>query len=671
MSIGLAFVQGLVGGFQKNIEREQTLRAADDQRLAGLQDMLFQGTIEAAKAGKPVPKFLGEKLKQAKTQVANRPSIGPFGTGIADRLDIDLTGLAGEMNSIGAAKKLMLGQGTYGIDVDQNYFDKSVFGKNPLAASEYYFAAAQKHFLKPENVKAFKEHLEKNPLEKESFIKEWTRITGDYTFGKAQTMNAEGQKLTRFPVPSEQYSLESLLGDSGILSEDVNEYDAKINAAKKKEKKDIFKDTKNTIYLEGIGEGQESTLFSYQLQDEDDIVGLDNGITGDEKYLALGRLAEKNGFVGLNAHSKFIKYFRNQLEKGPVNISEVTVDANGVRVATPNRIRDSYRMLFHAINLEHLGAGKKLTNANQSLILKYLDEAVGDNPADKINALASVIRVPESDLLQQQSQVKGTRVIGGIAKSADKLKAIIGITPTEFNEKYAAGKRTRDGLLKLKNLKMGERTASGIAQTVKSIIGNIVGPTGTFSQIGDMLSSRGENSPNTNAKTIAAIVKRLKEDGALGFARDVANISAQEAIMITLAADMARAVDPAGRLSNQDFEVQLRKLGSSRIFQAKTSELATLQEVINDFESKMKRIDQINLVMGSASDDFLDKRELQVLYANKRYNAMRDSIIPTIDGDDDEKKPIDPNELMPDGRRRFIPDGKNGFIDRLKKGAKV
>src|SRR6056300_856603 len=101
MSIGLAFVQGLVGGFQKNIEREQTLRTADDQRLANLQDMLFQGTIEAAKAGKPVPKFLGEKLKQVKEQVANRPDIGPFGTGVADRLDIDLTGLAGQMNGIG------------------------------------------------------------------------------------------------------------------------------------------------------------------------------------------------------------------------------------------------------------------------------------------------------------------------------------------------------------------------------------------------------------------------------------------------------------------------------------------------------------------------------------------------------------------------------------------
>jgi len=56
MSFGLAFVQGLVGGFQKNIEREQIARDADDQRLAGLQDTLFQMTGTAVANGKPVPK---------------------------------------------------------------------------------------------------------------------------------------------------------------------------------------------------------------------------------------------------------------------------------------------------------------------------------------------------------------------------------------------------------------------------------------------------------------------------------------------------------------------------------------------------------------------------------------------------------------------------------------
>ena len=36
-----------------------------------------------------------------------------------------------------------------------------------------------------------------------------------------------------------------------------------------------------------------------------------------------------------------------------------------------------------------------------------------------------------------------------------------------------------------------------------------------------------------------------------------------ESLRISLAFQMARAADPSGRLSNQDIELQLRKLGSN------------------------------------------------------------------------------------------------------------
>ena len=88
MSLGLAFAQGLIGGFTKNIEREQDARGADDKRLADLQDMLFKGTINAAANGKPVPKELGERLKSAKSQLKNREGINIFGTNPSERLSI-------------------------------------------------------------------------------------------------------------------------------------------------------------------------------------------------------------------------------------------------------------------------------------------------------------------------------------------------------------------------------------------------------------------------------------------------------------------------------------------------------------------------------------------------------------------------------------------------------
>ena len=40
---------------------------------------------------------------------------------------------------------------------------------------------------------------------------------------------------------------------------------------------------------------------------------------------------------------------------------------------------------------------------------------------------------------------------------------------------------------------------------------------------------------------------------------------------------MARAVDPSGRLSNQDFEVQMRRLGASGLFMAKANNSKVLR----------------------------------------------------------------------------------------------
>ena len=137
--------------------------------------------------------------------------------------------------------------------------------------------------------------------------------------------------------------------------------------------------------------------------------------------------------------------------------------------------------------------------------------------------------------------------------------------------------------------------------------------------------------------------------------------------MITLAADMARAVDPAGRLSNQDFEMQLKKLGAANFFSSKVSEMISFEVVIADFEKQMRRIDSINKVIGSTSDNYFTKRELQVLYANRKYNALRDGQPaeevkppgPSFFNENDTYKGTDGKD-----RKRFIPRPDGTFIDR-------
>jgi|TARA_A100001391_G_scaffold203293_1_gene195227 hypothetical protein len=88
----------------------------------------------------------------------------------------------------------------------------------------------------------------------------------------------------------------------------------------------------------------------------------------------------------------------------------------------------------------------------------------------------------------------------------------------------------------------------------KSLIGaNSVSKSDAFTNMKD----------GTTAETLTSIVNQLKSEGLFSSREgemNLENLSQIDALRLALAAKMARAVDPSGRLSNQDFEIQLRRL---------------------------------------------------------------------------------------------------------------
>ena len=82
---------------------------------------------------------------------------------------------------------------------------------------------------------------------------------------------------------------------------------------------------------------------------------------------------------------------------------------------------------------------------------------------------------------------------------------------------------------------------------------------------------------DTSLQDLQAVVEKVRPGVDLGA------ISEAEAIRLTLAAKMARAVDPAGRLSNQDFEIQLRRLGEYN-FSTPQGIAAAIRLVKKEFE---------------------------------------------------------------------------------------
>ena len=639
MSIGLAFVKGLVGGFSKNIEREREARGADDARIAELENFVFEAATDPKKR---VPDELGNILRDAKQQVADRDPIDIFGRA-GDRLNLDMSNLKTMIDEGDAPKFITYGD--YKITpTSQNMFEKG-FEKNTEVFSRFWLESFDKHFGDGgrSEVEKFMTYMNKpeNSILKQRFLKDWTRYTSEYKNRSGKSYTTEGITATKFPNVSNRHISADLLKDlldDQVLGEDESSIQSLLKSHKAGSSKasqmgvpPLF-DEKNMFFLKF----SDGSFKPFKFVDEE------NGLKAKQKLTALRSLAKKNGFgtdaMGL---SKFVIAYRQLLQKPLADGTLATIGDEVI--ASPNAVRSEFTDLFHSINLEHLGAGSKIINmtgSQRANVINYLkskftyrnaENQLVYNKGAAVRALAAVTQVPQSDLQAAQDQDLGVTLTAPNQFADDMFFDTVGIKAVDFLEKYEATRRTVKGIDKLKELKLTEASASGLVAWAKETIGNIVIPTGTLDQLGEFMFGgnstkiKGSLKKGTTKETLMDIVRRLNTDEFDGtLIKSVGNLSEQQAYMITLAADMARAVDPSGRLSNQDFEVQLRRLGKAGLFQSKIGELSALKQVEDDFKTRLSRIEIIASVLSDASagGKRLTKAELQVLHANKRYNGL-------------------------------------------------
>ena len=639
MSIGLAFVKGLVGGFSKNIEREREARGADDARIAELENFVFEAATDPKKR---VPDELGNILRDAKQQVADRDPIDIFGRA-GDRLNLDMSNLKTMIDEGDAPKFITYGD--YKITpTSQNMFEKD-FEKNTEVFSRFWLESFDKHFGDGgrSEVEKFMTYMNKpeNSILKQRFLKDWTRYTSEYKNRSGKSYTTEGITATKFPNVSNRHVSADLLKDlldDQVLGEDESSIQSLLKSHKAGSSKasqmgvpPLF-DEKNMFFLKF----SDGSFKPFKFVDEE------NGLKAKQKLTALRSLAKKNGFgtdaMGL---SKFVIAYRQLLQKPLADGTLATIGDEVI--ASPNAVRSEFTDLFHSINLEHLGAGSKIINmtgSQRANVINYLkskftyrnaENQLVYNKGAAVRALAAVTQVPQSDLQAAQDQDLGVTLTAPNQFADDMFFDTVGIKAVDFLEKYEATRRTVKGIDKLKELKLTEASASGLVAWAKETIGNIVIPTGTLDQLGEFMFGgnstkiKGSLKKGTTKETLMDIVRRLNTDEFDGtLIKSVGNLSEQQAYMITLAADMARAVDPSGRLSNQDFEVQLRRLGKAGLFQSKIGELSALKQVEDDFKTRLSRIEIIASVLSDASagGKRLTKAELQVLHANKRYNGL-------------------------------------------------
>ena len=582
MSFGLAFAQGLVGGFTKNIEREQIARDADDQRLAGLQDMMFQGTIKSAQDGTPMPKQIGDILRKAKEDVSKRPDIGPFGRGKADRLNLDFAELSANLNGVGSNT---IDFGSFSIPGTALYGDKTN-KRDTYKNAVQFFKSIEGYYKIPEQQQKFLEHFKNNSRDRailNTMVKSQAKFYHSGFSRIESKINEQDNEIVFTDVLKDNYMdgieqfVPSLIKDKTKNTVEslasVGDKDSKLNKA-------IYFKTKkpNVAYkfdLSKMGEGDAYTL---------------------------SEIAKNNNYSSIQ------EYIWDYQKLSP----------HGLLADGDSDPAEAYKYLFHGIELHQLGAGNilKLDSPEKKLALrKYLDDNFADDRYQAVLSLAPIIQEP----FRKGSELLRNGVIVPGMKRLAEIESILGYKVDEFNKSNTSANEAVDDLKYLRTLTQKVKTSQGLIKELREIGFSIFGETGQIDQAGKVLVSGGvRDVDNDTAAVFQETIKRY-----LG--SDMSVYGEIEALKISLAAKMARAVDPAGRLSNQDFEMQLKRLGQIGFLTNKIQQDAALSTVITEFEQIVKSQSTMGKIINRAAvgGDVLSTRERRIIYADKAFTTIR------------------------------------------------
>lgn len=292
-------------------------------------------------------------------------------------------------------------------------------------------------------------------------------------------------------------------------------------------------------------------------------------------------------------------------------------------VARAETGEEAYSLLLDALEFEKMNVAALNKTAAGTTQLRVnignqLKEKYGDDPYPAVQAIA-VLMVTEEETKAMANKRKGRKV--KLAPADDYFKRN-GLDKEQISLQFDASEETLRQLRELERLLLDDKTPTGLKAAAVKVGFGIFGTGGQLDQWfgasgnDQNLDGGGDGVPAT---TVDSLMQRAIDGGFIS-ATSAKNLSEIDALKLTLAAQMARAVDPSGRLSNQDFEVQLKRLGQSGLFTAKIQAGASLNVVIGDFERQRRRLLILNEV---ASAESFGIREARILKADRIVRQSR------------------------------------------------
>lgn len=465
-------------------------------------------------------------------------------------------------------------------------YDISMGSTDQLLVADTWLSNMSSEFADPEKAKDYITRLE-NAGYLDKFVEDVNRYTDYYVQGQLSRPNVDKELLTSYLEPTFAFgTLYQALKDNNVSLEVE---DVETMRLKEKAKKDgEIDDPANSYRFKFVNPNTNETV--------NDIYEF-----SDEQMSSISRIASATGY-GANVQG-FINDFSD--------------------VARAETGQEAYSLLLDALEFEKMNVAALNKTAAGTTQLRVnignqLKEKYGDDPYPAVQAIA-VLMVTEEETKAMANKRKGRKV--KLAPADDYFKRN-GLDKEQIALQFDASEETLRQLRELERLLLDDRTPTGLKAAAVKVGFGILGTGGQLDQwFGESgndqnLDEGGDGVPKT---TVDSLMQRAIDGGFIS-PTSAKQLSEIDALKLTLAAQMARAVDPSGRLSNQDFEVQLKRLGQSGLFTSKIQAGASLNVVIGDFERQRRRLLILNEV---ASAESFGIREARILKADRIVRQSR------------------------------------------------
>ena len=598
MGIGYALASGLVQGFTQNIGREMERRAGEKEKLEGYRAMLLQAAAtggddynaeNAAEIGKMVSRAGQRYDEQGGIDLFGTEGVSIFGNE-EEEFNTLLSTLSGTSSTTKGTTKAKIGNLEF--LVPEEYADQRGTTRGDIILYE----GLNQYAL--ENKAAFEQHFVNNPGDREIFKSKVPQLAGTYL--TARTTSTDGNVMRHMSLDKlDGYGYFDKFFHIGSGAKFDADSAAMIGAADSPFSVDLRNNPSMTPVSARMldGRSEEGAMAPFLMSELTNSDGVQ--IYSEDMQGAIDRLAAVNGMSSQHFLYNYSMQFDSHEDF-----------ADGMQVVTDLYMRGAAGDNRGDVSSEQLAS-----------IGEYLvtNERFKDDPLLQAKALVNfrpmITSQAERDMVD--AGIKDPDFFS--SKSFEQqFEKSYGIEVIKFEEKTAALDSANDKLKRLYEVAAQTDFVSGsFFETVAKQFLATFGETGRVDQVLGILGVDGMSDE----------ARAIKNHLTAGQNTEIVQISEKDVLRYIIAADLAKAEDDAGRLSDADIQRNLAKLSGFGATD-KAGELRAIQTVIDDVR---KRSRDLEVTRGIVDSRRITRDDRRLLIADRLARRARRAHFNTID----------------------------------------